>query len=67
MADSRGNDRFGRWLTLGANVGVVLGLVLLIVEVRQNASLTRTAMELQKTTRLPRSNSASRPRQRLHG
>jgi hypothetical protein len=52
MADSRGNDRFGRWLTLGANVGVVLGLVLLAVEVRQNASLTRTAMELQKNDAL---------------
>lgn len=52
MADSKKIHRFGRWLTLGANVGVVLGLVLLIVEVRQNASLTRTAMELQKNDAL---------------
>jgi hypothetical protein len=38
-------DRLARWLTLGANIGVLLGLVILIVEVRQNAELTRTAME----------------------
>ncbi|HPF22968.1 MAG TPA: hypothetical protein PK417_05790 [Hyphomonas sp.] len=41
-------DRLNRWLTLGANLGVLLGLVMLVVEVRQNASLTRTAMEHQK-------------------
>lgn len=38
-------DRMNRWLTLGANLGVLLGLVMLVVEVRQNAALTRTAME----------------------
>jgi len=41
-------DRLNRWLTLGANLGVVLGLIILIVEVRQNAALTRAAMESQK-------------------
>ncbi|MFN7164369.1 MAG: hypothetical protein ACK4P2_06065 [Hyphomonas sp.] len=41
-------DRWGRWLTLGANVGVVLGLIILIVEVRQNAAMTRAAMEQEK-------------------
>lgn len=41
-------ERLNRWLTLAANVGVLLGLVVLIVEVRQNASLTRTAMDQQK-------------------
>lgn len=40
-----GTDRLNRWLTLGANVGVLLGLIILIVEVRQNAELTRAAME----------------------
>jgi len=40
-----GSDRVNRWLSLGANLCVVLGLVILIVEVRQNAELTRTAME----------------------
>lgn len=38
-------DRINRWLTLGANIGVVLGLIILIVEVRQNAELTRAGME----------------------
>ena len=43
-----GSDRLGRWLTLGANLGVVLGLIILIVEVRQNADLTRAQMESGK-------------------
>ncbi len=43
-------DRWGRWLTLGANIGVVLGLIILIVEMRQNAALTRAAMEQQKNS-----------------
>lgn len=41
-------DRINRWLTLAANIGVLLGLVVLIIEVRQNASLTRAAMDQQK-------------------
>jgi hypothetical protein len=41
-------DRINRWLTLIANICVVFGLVILIVEVRQNATLTSTAMEQQK-------------------
>lgn len=41
-------DRLNRWLTLGANIGVVLGLIILIVEVRQNAALSRATMEQQK-------------------
>ena len=41
-------ERLNHWLTLAANVGVLLGLAVLIVEVRQNASLTRTAMDQQK-------------------
>jgi hypothetical protein len=45
-------DRLNHWVTIGANVGVIVGLILLIVEVRQNASLTRTAMELQKNAAL---------------
>ena len=44
----RGLDRWGRWLTLGANLGVVLGLIILIFEMRQNAALTRAAMEQEK-------------------
>ena len=41
-------ERLNQWLTLGANIGVLLGLVILIVEVRQNAALSRAAMEQQK-------------------
>ncbi len=41
-------DRLNRWLTFGANLGVVLGLIILIVEVRQNADLTRAQMESGK-------------------
>lgn len=52
MPDKLNIDRLNRWLTLGANIGVVLGLIILIFEVRQNAVLTRTAMELQKNNAL---------------
>lgn len=45
-------DRWGRWLTLAANVGVLLGLFVLILEVRQNAALTRAAMEQDKNNLL---------------
>jgi len=38
-------DRIGRWLTLGANIGVVIGLIILVVEIRQNEALTRVATE----------------------
>ncbi|MEQ9314693.1 MAG: hypothetical protein RLN72_02515, partial [Henriciella sp.] len=41
-------DRVNRWLTLAANLGVLLGLIVLIIEVRQKASLTRAAMDQQK-------------------
>lgn len=44
-ASSKALDKVNRWLTLAANVGVLLGLIVLIVEVRQSAELTRTAME----------------------
>jgi len=38
-------DRTNRWLTLAANIGVLLGLIVLIFEVRQNAALTRLSQE----------------------
>lgn len=34
-------DSVNRWLTLSANVGVVIGLILLVVELNQNSSLVR--------------------------
>ena len=45
-------ERANRWLTLAANLGVLLGLIVLIVEVRQNAVISRTAMELQANSEL---------------
>ncbi|PHR54025.1 MAG: hypothetical protein COA47_16170 [Robiginitomaculum sp.] len=44
--------RLNYWLTLGANIGVVLGLMVLIIEVRQNANLSRAAMEADKNNML---------------
>lgn len=41
-------DGLNRWLALGANLGLILGLIILIFEVRQNATLTRIAMEAEK-------------------
>ena len=41
-------DGAAHWLGLAANVGVILGLILVIVQVRQNAELTRTQMEQRK-------------------
>ncbi|MDH3675357.1 MAG: hypothetical protein OES12_07660 [Anaerolineae bacterium] len=34
-------DNVNRWLTLGANIGVLVGLALLIVELDQNSDLVR--------------------------
>lgn len=42
------SDRVNRWLTLGANIGVLLGLIVLIVEVRQSANLSRIALEADR-------------------
>jgi hypothetical protein len=35
------SDRLARWLTLGANLGVLVGLLLLIVELNQNREMMR--------------------------
>ena len=47
-APARPADRLNHWFTLAANFGVLLGLFVLIIEVRQNAALTRAVMEQQK-------------------
>jgi hypothetical protein len=38
------SDRLNRWLTLGANVGVLVGIVLILMELNQNAELMRAQM-----------------------
>ena len=39
-----------RWLSVGANVGVLLGLMLLWTEIRQNQQLTRVELGSEMTT-----------------
>jgi hypothetical protein len=41
-------DQINKWIALGANVGVLLGLLLVFFEMRQNADLTRIGMEQRK-------------------
>ena len=36
------SDRLNRWLTLGANIGVLIGLLLLVVELNQNREMIRS-------------------------
>ena len=37
-------DVLNRWLTLGANIGVLIGIILILVELNQNADLMRAQM-----------------------
>ncbi len=50
--EGRRLDRLNRWLTLAANIGVLLGLIVLIFEVRQNADLARATLETAKNDQL---------------
>ena len=34
-------DKVNRWLTLGANIGVLIGIVLLVIELDQNREMIR--------------------------
>lgn len=43
------NENLNRWLTLGANVGVLLGLIVLIYEVRQNTAMMEAQINQQRT------------------
>ena len=42
-------DRLNRWLALGANVGVLIGLILLVYEVRQNSELMQAQISMERT------------------
>lgn len=35
------SDKINKWLTLGANIGILVGLALVIFEIRQNSELLR--------------------------
>ena len=45
MEERLDSNRLNRWLTLGATLGVVIGLILLIVEIEQNSDLVRAQIE----------------------
>ncbi len=42
-------DRVNRWLTLVANFGVLIGLFLLVFEIRQNSELMRSQIAMERT------------------
>ena len=42
-------EGLNRWITLGANVGVVVGLALLIIEIRQNSELVRAQIHQSRS------------------
>ena len=43
-------DGTNRWLTLIANIGVIVGLIFLALEIRQNTEVARSAVDLEITT-----------------
>ncbi len=45
------SDQVNRWLTLGANIGVLIGIILLLVELDQNREIVRaqTRNEIART------------------
>ena len=42
-------DRMNRLLALGSNIGVLIGLMLLLYEVRQNANLMRAQISTTRS------------------
>ncbi len=49
MGQKMDTDKFNRWLTLTANLGILIWLVLLIVEIRQNSQLMRAQINMDRT------------------
>jgi hypothetical protein len=43
------SQKLNTWLSLAANVGVIIGLLLLVVEINQNNQITRVQIEQQRT------------------
>ena len=35
------SENMSKWLTLGANIGILIGLVLVVIQIRQNSDLLR--------------------------
>ena len=42
-------DNVNKWLTLSANIGVVIGLVLLVIEIGQNTEMMRAQINQSRT------------------
>lgn len=42
-------EKLNHWLALGANIGVLIGLLLLVYEVRQNSALMRAQISMERT------------------
>ena len=42
-------EKLNSWLTLGANVGVVIGLVLLVIQIDQNTNMMQAQMNQSRT------------------
>ena len=42
-------EKFNKWMTLIANLGVVIGIIFLIIEIQQNTAVTRSAAEMEFT------------------
>jgi len=43
------SEKLNRWLTLGANLGVLIGLAVLVYEVRQNTAMMEAQINQQRT------------------
>ncbi len=43
------SDNVNKWLTLSANIGVVFGLILLLVELDQNSDLLRSQIHQSRS------------------
>jgi hypothetical protein len=46
------SDQVNKWLTLGANLGVFVGIVLLLIELDQNSDLMRAQMVQERANSL---------------
>ena len=42
-------EKLNRWLALAANIGMLIGLILLVYEVRQNSDLMRAQISMERT------------------
>lgn len=46
------SNRLNQWLTLGANIGVLVGLIILIVEIGQNTEMMRAQMSQERANHM---------------